>query len=488
MPKALVLGNGEILVCFDAFGQVRDFYFPYVGHENHVGFGYVHKIGISIDDHFEWIDSPAWQVTVDYVTRTMCSNIRAIHSQSGVELLFADVVYNEKNIFLRQVTVKNTSSENRRIKLFFHQQFQIYETAKRDTGYYDPEHEAIVHYEGRRVFVVGGRCKGKSFDEYSIGNYGIEGKEGTWKDAEDGRLEKNPIEHGEVDSVASLSLEVASGESEVAHYWITVAKIHDEAIELGEYVKKKKPEHIVKSTSDFWRAWGQKNNIECEDLSPAIIDFFYKSLFIIRTHTGNNGGIIASGDSDMLSFGRDTYAYVWPRDAAYTVLALDAAGYSDTTRKFFEFCNAVVTQEGYFYQKYRSDESIGSSWLPWVADGKKRLAIQEDETAIVLFALWRHYEKAKDVEFIEGIYNSLIKKSADFLCHFREEKTGLPEVSSDIWERIFAISTYTAASVYGGLVAASHFAELLGKKRDAHKYLAVADEIKEALFQYLYNP
>ena len=31
MARSLVLGNGNSLACLDAYGQVRDFYFPYAG-------------------------------------------------------------------------------------------------------------------------------------------------------------------------------------------------------------------------------------------------------------------------------------------------------------------------------------------------------------------------------------------------------------------------------------------------------------------------
>ena len=37
--------------------------------------------------------------------------------------------------------------------------------------------------------------------------------------------------------------------------------------------------------------------------------------------------------------------------------------------------------------KYRPDKSLGSSWHPWVRNGKPELPIQEDETALVIYAL-----------------------------------------------------------------------------------------------------
>src|SRR3989344_4069894 len=103
--------------------------------------------------------------------------------------------------------------------------------------------------------------------------------------------------------------------------------------------------------------------------------------------------------------------------------------------------------------KYRPDKSLGSSWHPWVRDGQKQFPIQEDETALVIYALWEHYQLSRDLEFIESIYNSLIKKATDFMVSYLDEKTGLPRASYDIWEQKYGISTFTASSVYGALTA-----------------------------------
>ena len=55
MPKSLAFGNGNVLVCTDAYGRVRDVYFPFVGLENHIGGAYAHKIGVWVEQ-FSWLD------------------------------------------------------------------------------------------------------------------------------------------------------------------------------------------------------------------------------------------------------------------------------------------------------------------------------------------------------------------------------------------------------------------------------------------------
>jgi GH15 family glucan-1,4-alpha-glucosidase len=107
---------------------------------------------------------------------------------------------------------------------------------------------------------------------------------------------------------------------------------------------------------------------------------------VIRTQIDHDGAVIAANDSDVLQFGRDTYSYMWPRDGALTAAALDLAGYGELSRCFFDFCGRVISDQGYFLHKYNPDGSLGSSWHPWYSDGQQQLPIQEDETALVLWA------------------------------------------------------------------------------------------------------
>jgi GH15 family glucan-1,4-alpha-glucosidase len=59
------------------------------------------------------------------------------------------------------------------------------------------------------------------------------------------------------------------------------------------------------------------------DLSETEIDLFNRSLLIVRAHFDNRGGVIASSDSDRLSYGKEGYTFVWPRDGALAAMAMD---------------------------------------------------------------------------------------------------------------------------------------------------------------------
>lgn len=487
MPRSVVLGNGNILVGLDSAGQVRDFYFPYVGLENHVGGKNAHRIGVWVDGLFRWIEDSSWKIEVQCASDSFFGSILARNDDLGIELGFTDIVYNERDIFIRKVKVRNLRVSKRVVKLYFAHQFEIYESHRGDSSYFDPIHHCIVHYKGRRVFLANARAGGATFDDYAVGVFNIEGKEGTHRDAEDGALSKNPVEHGPTDSVIGVTLMLSEEAETVVHYWLAVAETIEEVQAHNDYLLKKGPDHLIRTTTDFWKAWADKYRFEFQGLGSSVETLFKKSLFVVRAHVDEGGAILASSDSDMFQAGKDTYGYMWPRDASFAAMALDKSGDPNVARRFFEFCRDVVTADGYFMHKYRPDKSLGSSWHAWVSGGSIQLPIQEDETALVLYSLSEHYDHSRDLEFIESVYQRLIERTGNFLLSFRDFRTGLPKPTYDLWEERLGIHTFTASSVYGGLRAAAKFAKLLGKTRSEGNFLHGAEEIRRSIIKYLYD-
>lgn len=490
MARAVTIGNGSLLVGLDYRGQVRDLYFPHVGEANHVSGAsgnFVHRIGVFVDGSMSWLDSSDWDISIGSESDTAIGTMVAVNKKIAVTVKTRDAVHNEENVFLRNFIIINDGSVEREVKLFLSQQFRISESRRGDTAYFDPRVNAIVHYKGSTSILINAMINDKQFTEYNIGLFGIEGKEGTYMDAVDGVLEKNPIEHGSVDSVIGLTATLPPNAEAKAYYWIVCADTIPAVHNLDKYVIDETPERLIASTEAYWTAWLEKENRNLSILPPALVTLYKRSLIIMRVHTDNDGGIIASSDTDMLHHGRDTYSYVWPRDAAVIAEALDISGYQDPAKRFFTFIAKCLEPGGYLMHKYRTDGVLGSSWHPWMQHGVPHLPIQEDETAAVVVALWKHYERSRDLEFIESLYNSFIEPAAKFMCEYIEPTTGLPQASFDLWEEKYGTSTYTSASTYAGLMAASRFAVTLGKDDDARTYQAIAQRMQTAIATVLYD-
>jgi GH15 family glucan-1,4-alpha-glucosidase len=484
--RSLILGNGSLLVALNASGEVSDFYFPHPGLENHTGGQLKHRLGVYCDGQLSWLSEDSrWNIRVECEDDSLEGRIIAKNSAIDIALTFRDIVYNESPIFLREVTITNLAPRSREIKLYFGHEFHISHSPGGDTAYFDPTSGAVIHYKDKRVFLANGECDGAPFSDYAVGLTHFDGKRGTYRDAEDGMLSKNPIEHGHVDSIIGFYNTYNAGEEKLVRYWLTAGDSIERALELNTYVLKKGHDHLVKTAGSFWRAWINKYPWSFYKMSPATIALYKKSLMFVRAHVDDGGGIIASADAEVLKYEEDTYAYVWTRDAAYAALALDRAGDTNVAERFFNFCNEVISKDGYFMHKYLPDRSLGSSWHPWIRDGIEQLPIQEDETALVIWTLAEHYKHSRDLEFIEKLYNSLIEKAANFMAVYRDTTTGLPKPSYDLWEEKRGVSTFTSAAVFGALSSAADIAKILGKEDREHFYREAAEEVRIGIITYL---
>jgi len=222
-----------------------------------VGGHYAHKIGVWVENQFSWLDDGSW--TIDVRSDAAYTGLTtALSSRLGIELHFTDVLDNEQNIFLRRIKVNNKSDREREIRIFFNHQFEIYHSEKGDTAFYDPATNTVIHYEGKRAFLMNAWTEERGFDDYTVGIFEIEGKEGTYKDAEDGRLSKNPIEHGRVDSTIGTTLRVPAGSVRVLHYWLTVGNSIDEVKNLDGTVRALGADAMMKSSRELLERVGRK--------------------------------------------------------------------------------------------------------------------------------------------------------------------------------------------------------------------------------------
>ena len=195
----------------------------------------------------------------------------------------------------------------------------------------------------------------------------------------------------------------------------------------------------------------------------------------------------AANDTDITGFVRDTYSYMWPRDGALVAVALMRAGHVGAPEKFLQFCSHVISPLGYVRHKYNPDGTLASSWHGYVRDGKPVLPIQEDETALVIWALWQYFELYRRIEETAPFYRSLVTRPADFLLGFVDSTTGLPLPSHDLWEERWGVHAFTVAAVIAGLRAAARLADAFGEAERAARYQAGAERMRDGLGAVLWN-
>ena len=479
-----------MLVGFDASYSVRDIYFPRVGDANQT-MGSVCRTGFFVDGKFAWLDDPAWDRQLGYAEDSMVTAVTLKHPGLGITVSFADYVDLARNWFIRNVTVLSASGFNTG-RAFFHYDWYIDGSDIGNTVLYDPRHRCVIAYKADRYFLVGGQCG----PEYGVSTWANgkkgEGLQGTWVDAQDGILGKNPIEQGSVDCTVGFDLgsSPAGGSSSLTH-WVCMGKRLSEVTTYGQdLIVGKGPDTYHGRTLTYWQVWSEKDHRHIdEELGHDVTMLYRRSILTARSHVDNGGAIIASTDFDITKFARDTYAYAWPRDGAIVANALDRSGHEDVTRHFFLFCQQALVEEGFFLHKYTPYGMPGSSWLPWVdSHGARTLAIQEDETGLVLWALWQHYHLHNNLDFVVELYTTLLVPAADWIVSYIDQRSGLPMPSWDLWEERWGVHAFTVGAVWAGLDAARSFADLFGDVASYIRYRDAADRLRAAADSRLYSP
>lgn len=486
MPRHYAIGNGKFLINLDRHSFIRDIYYPYVGQLNHVG-GYHCRVGVWVDGHFSWLSDPAWSFKHAYAEDSLVTHMTGYHAGLKLHLTINDGVHQRESIYLKRIRIRNELGLQREVRFFFQQDLMINETEVGDTAAYYPANNTLFHYKKDRYFMFNGSAGVDGIFQYTTGVKRFHNAEGTWRDAEDGHLMGNPISQGSVDSTISFRLTVPAEGEGTLYYWMSAGKNLEEVKKLDKYVKDNQPGKLLDRIQIYWQRWANKSERYYADLSESMIKLFKHSLLIVRTQTDAAGAIIAANDTDILHSNRDHYSYMWPRDGALVAYAMSMAGYSGMVAPFFKFCSDALTPDGYLHHKYNPDGTVGSSWHPYIYEGKERLPIQEDETALVLFALWQDFVKHGNIEQPQSLFRTLIRRAARFLSLYIEPELGLPKPSYDLWEERYGIFTFTCSAVYGGLIAAANFCTLFGDDERARLFRRSAESIKAAMLEHLWD-
>ncbi|MCW5766359.1 MAG: glycoside hydrolase family 15 protein [Phycisphaeraceae bacterium] len=489
MPRDLPIGNGDMLVTFDGRYGLRDLYYPFVGKYNHT-LGHLQRFGVWADGRLSWTHEDGWRRTLAYRADTLVTDVVLVHDGLGLEIRCADCVDFHEPVWLRKTVVRDISggSAPRDVRLFLHIDLSIQENALGDTANYDPRTAGLIMYKGDFYFLVNA-CDARKcgIDHWSIGTKRLGGAEGTWRDAEDGLLGKNAIAQGSVDATVGFNLALPPGGESYVAVWLACGRNYADVARINEQIQKRTPDKFIARTEAYWRLWVHKEPTDLDPLPPAVRDLYVRSQLVLRTQIDNRGAIIAANDTDITHFAGDHYSYCWPRDGALVAHALVLSGQSELSRAFFRYCGRCITHHGYFLHKYTPDGTLASSWHPWVVNGQAVLPIQQDETSLVLWALRRHFETFKDVEFVKPLYNSLVITPAKWIVDYRDP-SGLPKPSWDLWEERRGVHTFTVAATIGALRAAAAFATDFGDSGRAAWFSKAAEEMAGALKRVLWSP
>src|SRR5262245_25520885 len=139
--------------------------------------------------------------------------------RSGWQVTCTDYVDMGRNFLVRNLQL-STERGYDSARAFFHYDWFVDESEIGNTVFYEPRYRAVIAYRGERYFLVGGDAGELGISSWACGKKGGNAS-GTWVDAEDGSLGRNPIEQGSVDCTVQLNLPSAGpAETRSLTHWV----------------------------------------------------------------------------------------------------------------------------------------------------------------------------------------------------------------------------------------------------------------------------
>lgn len=463
-----------MLINFDEKGRIIDIYYPYVGLENQTG---GEPIRIAIWDGKNLFLDDMWRTEISYLDDSNIVEIRSEIPNTNISVTSYNFLDNDEPIYYSIIKVVNNNNIQKNLKLFFIHNINLYSNSFGDTAFYDPYTFSIIHYKSKRYLGFKAFSTSFTFSEYNIG------KGNLIDDLYDGYLGLNAIDNGDVSSSLGIEMKIDPNSFTKLYYVIAAGKNLDEIRNTLRKINFATVETSFTLSYMFWRNWLKKSlKINLDNIGK----IYQVSLLTIKNHMDLNGSIIASSDFSFVKVYGDSYQYCWPRDAAIAAYALDIAGYKELAIRHFNFISELLSSEGFLYHKYSPNKTLASSWHPWIYKGKKIYPIQEDETALELWAIASHYERYSDIDEISYLYKKFVKPALKFIMSYMEE--GLPKPSFDLWEERYGIHIYTISTVYGALTKGSKLAKDMGDEILSEDLLDTASLMKEiTLKRMTYN-
>jgi oligosaccharide amylase len=479
-PNA-VIGNSRVLVALGANGELMSFFYPHIDFPQnlHEGMPAVHFYAEGPRAaRLAWTFDQAWQAGQRYLERTNVVETDLRHTETGLALRITDFVHPSEPMLVRRFHALNPTGRLLRAKLFQYLDLQLGEVQHKNAVHYHPDRALAAAYWRNICLAIGS----DRFDEFGCGRAGPESHNSAKRQMEQGGLNGQLEEIGDIDLAVGWRLRLAPGESVIRDLVIAADSNELAAATRVDAARELGCDALLKwthSTCEHHLARAPLLRID-----PDLQEAYFRSLLAVNLLADpDTGSVLAAPEFDP-SFERSGgYGYCWPRDAVEVCLTLQAAGYPEYLQRFLAWARRTQRPEGYWEQRYWLSGQRGPAWCA------QEDSLQVDQTASVLFAMGRQARSLgvqARIGFLEQSWHSL-QSAAGYLVRDLSPEHGLHTTAFDLWETFRGSFTYSNAAIAAALREAAYLAREAQQPDLAGDWAAAASSIKRAIMSRLWQ-
>jgi len=466
MIRELSISNGRLLFNFDDRYQLCELYLPSVRRTTEPS-NASDRFGFAVDGKLLWTAHPSWRIRLKFLKETQTSSVSLANNRLQVVCYCSDVVDFRRAIFVRRIKLRNLVDYARKISVIY-----LPHPALGRPSVPPIPHSVKGLYLQRESgdICLTGFWRGCDGAEIltAAGTPSVERMLAEW-----GEDQAEPV-NGADRSLVRTDCELQGFQEDEFFLVMMLARSDSELNDQIDRLKRTGPQAILDQTSSFWRLWVSGTNINFGNLPGPIVELFKRSLLTLRSWT-NSSGMPANTSSDEPEAMNIL-------TAATVAHALDLAGLPEPARWFYRHCRRLnlpgkPSDPGRSPSAERLEDK----------DDRALPSIQPAGPAVVLWGLWRHYFRYRDIEYLRRLWDGLICRWADALIGQYDEHLERPRPAPDLWQRGIGVDGFTLGATYGGLIAAKNFAICFGDSDRANRYEQIAAKFKVFTEQKLYS-
>ena len=444
-----IIGNSSMLAVIGGRGELRYLFYPTKSFPQNI---HSSLPGVYRRGWFSWLTD--WgEVRQRYVAPGV---LETIFKEGDASVKVTDFVLHSSNVLVRRFEFSIPGDFN----FIYYTSPQLWETHTADAAYFDERSGAIVVYKRGVVMVVAGdRIPGG----YQVGQLGATSD--AFADAYDGELGMNKLSIYEGFRGVNFALMWRLRDEEALNLYIILDSNEESALRELSKVKSMDCCILSHGVAEHWGNWLSKVKLS----NVLNVDMVRQSAYVIKMLQDQGGAIMAAPTI------WPDYRYCWPRDAAYSVMALDVLGYHEEAARFIHWAIKSQGENGAFFQRYYAEPGLKApSW-----------SFQIDETASVVLATYVHFKLTLNRQFLRDAW-TMVRRAAEYLAsNVTSEGFTTPTVGP--WEEHLGVHTYTNASVYAALSSASYLAGEIGDRGKAVEWGKYASLVRATTLNSAWN-
>ena len=463
-----VLGNATTLLTLGLSGEIMGWFYPSKDHSQNI-----HQclpcvyLGERHRGHLHWTYGDDWTRQQNYDGDTnICLTEVVGH---GLKLTFTDFVPTGESVLVRRVQVDNLSATRMVAQVFHFGDWNMGGIRMGNGVRFDHAANALVQSHREVALALGG----DAIETWQCGKAGEGWASNARPDLDDGALNRQDLEIGDVNWACGFEADLGGGESLERTLIFALDNHETRALNTLHRVLEVGAESLeaqLRNEDKKWLAAGLKSlkSTRGEKFLPDDLTVAYRrSLLCLPLLCGPEGAAVAAPEFDPEFISCGGYGYHWPRDGGEYVSGLLDAGYDKFASPFFGWCARHQDESGLWHQRYFLNGAPAPNWcLP--PD-----TLQIDQVGAVLWALGKAMRRGfkPKMQHIE-----MTRRAADYLISRLTER-GVHGNAFDTWETFIGSFTYSNAAIYAAFVTAHRVLE-------DEKYADAASRIKNGVLQH----